>query len=275
MARPIYAEYRAPADDRTVAVLRRQWRNSAGQVELPELPAANFNPVWGVTCNPGISSAPPEVLRAAQRLRLRRARSWLANGSCLGGSLRIPASFCGIVGMRPAPAWCAGRWIAAFDSLWVDGPMARNRARSGADAGRHGRVDAARPAVASHSAGRFPGDAEACAASAAHWVQYNLGLRSIDPEVARLCHAGTRAFTAMGCAVEEEAPDFSGAIDSFQVLRALLFADVRGDLLPRERAAHQSRHRLEHEKGQQLTAGEIIRAQRERHAAIPSCGALF
>jgi len=64
----------------------------------------------------------------------------------------------------------------------------------------------------------------------------NFGLRSIDPEVARICRAGAERFTEMGCVVDEEAPDFSDAIDCFQVLRALLFADVRGDLLPRERS---------------------------------------
>jgi amidase len=69
----------------------------------------------------------------------------------------------------------------------------------------------------------------------------------------------------MGCAVEEEAPDFSGAIDSFQILRALLFADVRGDLLPRDRARINPDIVWNIEKGQQLTAAEIIRAQRERH----------
>jgi amidase len=63
----------------------------------------------------------------------------------------------------------------------------------------------------------------------------DLGLRRVDPEVAALCEAAVQRAGAMGTAVERAAPDFSGAIDSFQVLRALLFADVRGDLLPAER----------------------------------------
>jgi len=103
----------------------------------------------------------------------------------------------------------------------------------------------------------------------------NLGLRSIDPDVASLCRAGTRAFTEMGCAVEEEAPDFSGAIESFQVLRALLFADVRGDLLPRERARINPDIVWNIEKGQQLTAAEIIRAQRERHVLFHRVSRFF
>ena len=63
----------------------------------------------------------------------------------------------------------------------------------------------------------------------------DLGLRRVDPKVAAVCEAAVKRFGAMGTAVEGAAPDFSRAIDSFQVLRALLFADVRGDLLPAER----------------------------------------
>ena len=70
----------------------------------------------------------------------------------------------------------------------------------------------------------------------------------------------------MGCAVEEEAPDFSGAIESFQVLRALLFADVRGDLLPRERARINPDIVSNIEKGQQLTA-----ARSSKRSASATC----
>jgi amidase len=103
----------------------------------------------------------------------------------------------------------------------------------------------------------------------------NLGLRSIDPEVAALSRAGALRFADMGTAVEETAPDFSGAIDSFQVLRALLFADVRGDLLPRERARISPDIVWNIEKGQQLTAAEIIRAQRDRHALFHRVARFF
>jgi amidase len=68
----------------------------------------------------------------------------------------------------------------------------------------------------------------------------NLGLRRVDPEVAALCEAAVQRFGAMGTAVERATPDFSGAIDSFQVLRALLFADVRGDLSQRRRSTGET-----------------------------------
>ena len=78
-------------------------------------------------------------------------------------------------------------------------------------------------------------------------------MRSIDPEVARICRAGAQRLAEIGCAIDEETPDFSGAIDCFQVLRALLFADVRGDLLPRERDRINPDIVWNIEKGQCLT----------------------
>lgn len=93
----------------------------------------------------------------------------------------------------------------------------------------------------------------------------DFGLRRIDPEVARICGAAAQRFAEMGCEVDEEAPDFSGAIECFQVLRALLLADVRGDLLRRERNRINPDIVWNIEKGQNLTTDEIIRAQRQRH----------
>ena len=70
-------------------------------------------------------------------------------------------------------------------------------------------------------------------------------------------------------------PDFSGAIDSFQVLRALLFAEVRGDLLPRERDRINPDIVWNIMKGQALTAGEIIQARRTRHSLFHNMARFF
>ena len=52
---------------------------------------------------------------------------WLATGSDLGGSLRTPAGFCGVVGLRPSPGRVAhGPVELPFGTLSVEGPMARN-----------------------------------------------------------------------------------------------------------------------------------------------------
>ena len=58
---------------------------------------------------------------------LAAGKAWLATGSDLGGSLRTPASFCSVVGLRPSPGRVArGPLTQPFNSLSVAGPMARN-----------------------------------------------------------------------------------------------------------------------------------------------------
>lgn len=274
---PIYADHVAPADDRTVATLRGHGAIPVAKSNVPEFAGSHtFNPLWGVTRNPwdlgrtaGGSSGGAAAALAAHEV-------WLANGSCLGGSLRIPASFCGVVGLRPSAGVVPrGDGLPAFDSLWVDGPMARNVSDLAlmldAMAAPSPHDPLSRPVPeggyqAAMRAGRPPRRIGFSA---------DLGLRKVDPEVAAICEAAARRFTAMGTAVEAAAPDFSGAIDAFQVLRALLFADVRGDLLPGER------HRINPdivwniEKGFALTAGEIIAARRARAALFHRVARFF
>ncbi len=250
-----------------MATLRANGAIPLAKSNVPEFAGSHtFNPVWGVTRNPwnlgrtaGGSSGGAAAALAAHEV-------WLANGSCLGGSLRIPASFCGVVGLRPSPGVVPrGDGLPAFDSLWVDGPMARTvpdlalMLDAMADLSAHDPLSRPVPTGGFQAAMRQGRPPRRVGFSA------NLGLRSVDPEVSAICQAAVNRFTVMGSAIEGAVPDFSGAIDSFQALRALLFADVRGDLLPAERARINPDIVWNIEKGQTLTAAEIIQAQRTRH----------
>lgn len=274
---PIYADHIAAADDRTVATLRARGAIPLAKSNVPEFAGSHtFNPVWGVTRNPwnlgftaGGSSGGAAAALAAHEV-------WLANGSCLGGSLRIPASFCGVVGLRPSAGVVPrGDGLPAFDSLWVDGPMARNvpdlalMLDAMVALTQHDPLSRPVPEGGYQAAMRGGRPPRRIGFSA------DLGLRRIEPAVATICEAAARRFAAMGTAVEAASPDFAGAIDCFQVLRALLFADVRGGLLPGER------HRINPdivwniEKGLTLTADEIITAMRVRAALFHRVARFF
>src|SRR5262249_61466433 len=83
--------------------------------------------VWGPERNPWHPARAAGGSSGGAAAALAAHEVWLANGSCLGGSLRIPASFCGVVGLRPSPGVVPrGDGLPAFDSLVGDGPMARN-----------------------------------------------------------------------------------------------------------------------------------------------------
>jgi amidase len=264
---PIFAQYRAPADDRTVATLRANGAIFLAKSNVPEFAGSHtFNPVWGITRNPWNLERTAGGSSGGAAAALAAGEVWLANGSCLGGSLRIPASFCGIVGLRPSPGVVPrGDGLPAFDTLWVDGPMARNVPDLAL------MLDAM-AALTPHDPLSRPVPERGFQAALQHarpprrvGFSPDFALRRIDPEIARICQAAAQRFAGMGCEVDEEAPDFSGAIECFQVLRALLLADVRGDLLRRERNRINPDIVWNIEKGQNLTTDEIIRAQRQRH----------
>jgi amidase len=274
---PIFANHIAAADDRTVAILRANGAIPLAKSNVPEFAGSHtFNPVWGVTRNPwnlgrtvGGSSGGAAAALAAHEV-------WLANGSCLGGSLRIPASFCGVVGLRPSPGVVPrGDGLPAFDTLWVDGPMARNVPDLALMLDAMASLTAHDPLSRPVPAGGFQAAMRRGRPPRRIGFSANLGLRSVDPEVAAICEAAANRLTALGSAVEGTVPDFSGAIDSFQILRTLLFADARGDLLPAERDRINPDIVWNIEKGQALTAAEIIQARRARHGLFHRVAQFF
>jgi len=265
---PIFADNVATADDITVATMRASGGIPIAKSNVPEFAGAHtFNPVWGTTRNPWNLGRSAGGSSGGAAAALAAGEVWLANGSCLGGSLRIPASFCGVVGLRPSPGVVPrGRGLPAFDHLWVEGPMARNvqdlalflDAQSFPSA--QDPLSRAIPGVSYVEALRQTGAPKRIGFSP------DLGLMRIDPEVAALCRAGAARFAELGAEVEEAAPDFSGAIDAFQTLRALMIAEVHGALLARERPRIAPEIVWNIEKGLNLTTDEILRAQRCRAA---------
>src|SRR4029453_6630996 len=102
---PIFRDFVPAEDSLLVERLRGAGAIAIGKTNTPEFGAGSqtFNPVFGATLNPfdptktcGGSSGGAAVALATGMLPI-------ADGSDMGGSLRNPASFCGVVGMRPSP----------------------------------------------------------------------------------------------------------------------------------------------------------------------------
>ncbi|MEO9175033.1 MAG: amidase family protein, partial [Gaiellales bacterium] len=92
-----------------------------GKSATPEFGAGanTFNEVFGVTRNPWDTRLTCGGSSGGSAVALATGMAWLADGSDLGGSLRTPASFCGVVGLRPSPGRVAEGLGASFDSLGV------------------------------------------------------------------------------------------------------------------------------------------------------------
>ena len=125
---PIYADYVPKEDALVVRRLREAGAIILGKTNCPEFAAGanTFNDVFGRTRNPWDTSKSAGGSTGGGAAALATGMIALAEGTDLGGSLRIPAAFCGVVGLRPSLGLVPTHptdWV--FDTLQVTGPMAR------------------------------------------------------------------------------------------------------------------------------------------------------
>ncbi len=112
-------------------VLRLEDRGGVvlGKTNTPELGAGanTFNAVFGATRNPWNTAMNAAGSSGGAAVSLATGELWLSHGSDFGGSLRSPANYCGIVGLRPSPGIAGGSSAhLGFTNGGVDGPMARD-----------------------------------------------------------------------------------------------------------------------------------------------------
>jgi amidase len=183
--------------------------------------ANTFNPVFGATRNPWNTALSASGSTGGGASGLRCGMFALAEGSDFGGSLRTPAAFCGVVGMRPSPG-LVPRYpsVRPWDILSVAGPMAR----SVTDLAGLLQVMAGpsplsplvvptdgRDFVAAARAGIKPGMRIAYCADAPR-----IG---VDSEIERICRAAAFALQSAGASVEEVELDLSIGRTAFIQLR--------------------------------------------------------
>jgi len=227
--------------------------------------ANTFNDVFGATLNPWNLSRSAAGSSGGAAAALATGMAWVAHGSDMGGSLRNPASFCGVVGLRPSIGRVAHTPEFQIDrTLSVQGPMARNiedlALLLDAMTGEHPAdpLSLLAPAQTFRDVLRAPARPRRVAYSA------TLGITPVDPEVARVTRAAADRLAAEGIVVEEAHPDLSEAHACFQVLRAVDFVVTK--------AAHLRNHRdlvkpeiiWNIEAGLKLTPADIERAEAQR-----------
>jgi len=88
----------------------------------------------------------------------------------------------------------------------------------------------------------------------------------MDPRVPEVLEAQRPVLKSLGCSVEEACPDFSGATESFETLRAVGFAQKYAPLLASRRGELKDTVIWNIEQGQKLTAREVAEAERRRTA---------
>jgi amidase len=124
----LYSENVPKEDALVVQRLRKAGAIVIGKTNTPEFAAGGntFNEVFGRTRNPWNLERSAGGSTGGGAAALATGMIALAEGTDLGGSLRIPASFCGVVGLRPSPGLVPTHPSDyVWDTLQVTGPMAR------------------------------------------------------------------------------------------------------------------------------------------------------
>jgi amidase len=262
---PIYADNIPPADDLLAERIRAAGAVIIGKTNTPEWGAGShtFNPVFGVTRNPYDLTRSAGGSSGGGAAALSTGMVPIADGSDLGGSLRNPSSFCGVVGFRPSPGRVPS-WPSddPYDDLSVDGPMGRSVQDAAlllsAIAGPDPRIPISLPEPGSDFAP--PLSSEVSGLNIA-WSPDAGGTMPFEPAVIHVVESAAKRFEQLGCALEPAFPDLAGARDVFFVLRAAAYARSLGPLLSTERARIKPTVVWNIELGLDLTPEDVARAQ--------------
>lgn len=223
------------------------------------------NDVFGTTLNPWNTAYTSGGSSGGSAVAVATGEAWLATGSDMAGSLRIPTSFCSVIGLRPSPGRVAhGPRDPLFSPLNVDGPIARSALDAALmlDAMTGERVEdpmsLPRPHALFADAARKATPPKRIAWSA------DLNITPVHSEVQEICEKAVRAFERAGTKVEGDCPDFAMAKSSFYGLRNLERATGLAELIKArkddlsETVVHYTT------RGLSLTAGMIAQAENAR-----------
>ncbi len=275
---PIYADNVPTRSDIMVETLEGNGAIPLAMSNTPEFGAGanTFNEVFGETLNPWNTKLNAAGSSGGAAVALATGQVWLATGSDLGGSLRTPASFCSVVGLRPSPGRvAAGPREQNFDTLAVNGPMARNvedvalmlDAMAGWSV--EDPISLAKPDEPFLAAARRRKKPKRVAL-----ILAPAGV-PIEPAVVAACRAAAEKLAGDGIIVEEASPDFGGVGQAFQTLRAVDFSSGMETLLKNHRDKLKPDVIWNIEKGLALKSEEIGRALLRRARLYSDVVAFF
>lgn len=219
-----YKNHIPKASDPLVEAMESRGALVVGKTNTPEMGAGanTFNAVFGPTGNPHNLALNAGGSSGGAASGLATGQVWLSHGSDYGGSLRVPAAYCNVVGLRPSPGRAGGS-STVFDTFGVQGPMARTVADCAlfldAMQGVESPIACPAPDVAFLSA------VEAAPETIRIGYMPDLcGHAPVEAEVSQTLAKALRAAEKSGCVVEEVTLDISGMDQAFRAFRALGFA---------------------------------------------------
>ena len=245
-----------------------------GHSNMPEfgLGSNTFNALFGSTLNPydlgktaGGSSGGAAVALATDMLPL-------ADGSDMGGSLRNPASFCNVVGLRPSIGRTPmSRGFGWYGRLVTSGPMAKTVADTTLLFSILAGPDASDPLTLPESGEQFLDALVPAQLDNNHPIKVavseDLGTLPIDPEVRSVIQNTAKVFSDLGAEVVLDHPNLAGAMEVFQTQRAAGLRTLGRSLdftLPRWRDDAKDTAIWNIERGFALTPDQLMDSELQR-----------
>ena len=258
--------------DKTALIVERERRAGAitiGKTNTPEFGTGSqtFNQIFGATCNPYDPTKTCGGSSGGAAAALATGMVPIADGSDLGGSLRNPASFCNVVGLRPSPGRVP-RWPtqAPWFAFNVHGPMARTVGDVAllldAIAGPDARAPLSRTLPARRASETLDRDVHGVRVA---WSR-DLGGLPVEPAVTSVLDRQRATFETLGCITDEAHPDLADADTIFTTWRAWYYDLAFGSVLDQHRGLLKDTVVWNIEAGRALGGPQLADAERKRAA---------
>jgi aspartyl-tRNA(Asn)/glutamyl-tRNA(Gln) amidotransferase subunit A len=253
-------------DSPMVARLREQGAILLGKTTTPEFgwKAIGDSPLTGITRNPWNPGRTPGGSSAGAAVAAATGMGPLHLGSDGGGSIRIPASFTGIFGIKPTYGLVASSPPSPFAVVSHTGPMTRTVDDAALMLSGIAAWDARDPYALPPAKRDFHSGIDGGVKGLLFAYSPTLGYAKVDPEVARLVEAAVRALEGQGAHVELADPGFASPRDAFWTLWSASCAKVAAGMTAEQRAALDPGLQIAAERGARLSAVDLISAEGER-----------
>jgi amidase len=260
-------EDHVPAEDALVVQrLRAAGAIVLGKTNTPEFAFGpnTTNDVFGATHNPWDLTKTSGGSSGGAAAALATGMCPLAEGSDLGGSLRGPAAFCGVVGFRTTPGLIPRHpSVLAWDSYSVEGPMARTVADTALMLSVMAGPDDRAPLSYDVDVRQFAAATRSPSVKGWRiaWTPDLDGLVAVDDEVRGLVERALSVFRSLGARVEAACPDVSDVPEIVRLTRGFLMVARHADKLPGHRAVLQAGLVENTDAGLALTSREVAEGE--------------
>lgn len=262
-----YKDFVADKDSIIVERFKRAGAISIGKTNTPEFGAGSqtFNKVFGETRNPFDTTTTCGGSSGGAAAAVACGMLPIADGSDSGGSIRNPASFCNVVGLRPSPGripmWPS---VLGWFSPGVLGPLARTVSDTALFMSVISGPDPRSPIALHLSPEIFKSSLERDFRGVRIAWATEPEVFPVHPEVTETINRQRHVFENLGCTIVDSVPDFEGADEVFKIWRAWRFEALLGHLLPEHKEDIKSTLVEDIERGRKLTGPEIANAEKKR-----------